>query len=223
MGLNQGLPDYESGALTNWAMGPALLQSECKVKRNISKLQILRGVFAFFCVFNKKIARQHNACKQLLSGWEDSNFRPPRPERGALTNCATPRVGKPIAKLHQFFEIATIFCNFYFLIGDLFVELVFWDEGLLDAHGSAIMPAIFLLKRRCGFWRRFFTLNLEILGKKFERSMLNTYSWLVCRRAIIYFLSWKYTIQPNNTLYILADAVCICLWEHIFITLYYRQ
>ena len=95
-------------------MGPALLQSECKVKRNISKLQILRGVFAFFCVFNKKIARQHNACKQLLSGWEDSNFRPPRPERGALTNCATPRVGKPIAKLHQFFEIATIFCNFYF-------------------------------------------------------------------------------------------------------------
>ena len=25
------------------------------------------------------------------SGWEDSNFRPPRPERGALTNCATPR------------------------------------------------------------------------------------------------------------------------------------
>ena len=137
-------------------MGPALLQSECKVKRNISKLQILRGVFAFFCVFNKKIARQHNACKQLLSGWEDSNFRPPRPERGALTNCATPRVGKPIAKLHQFFEIATIFCNFYFLIGDLFVELVFWDEGLLDAHGSAIMPAIFLLKRRCGFWRRFY-------------------------------------------------------------------
>ena len=26
-----------------------------------------------------------------MSGWEDSNFRPPRPERGALANCATPR------------------------------------------------------------------------------------------------------------------------------------
>ena len=30
-------------------------------------------------------------CEACVSGWEDSNFRPPRPERGALTNCATPR------------------------------------------------------------------------------------------------------------------------------------
>ncbi len=26
-----------------------------------------------------------------LSGWRDSNPRPPRPERGALPDCATPR------------------------------------------------------------------------------------------------------------------------------------
>ena len=29
--------------------------------------------------------------RKQWSGWEDSNFRPPRPERGALANCATPR------------------------------------------------------------------------------------------------------------------------------------
>ena len=182
-------------------MGPALLQSECKVKRNISKLQILRGVFAFFCVFNKKIARQHNACKQLLSGWEDSNFRPPRPERGALTNCATPRVGKPIAKLHQFFEIATIFCNFYFLIGDLFVELVFWDEGLLDAHDSAIMPAIFLLKRRCGFWRRFLPSTWKYLGRSSRGPCwIHTPDWyadeqlsIFCHENILFSQTIRYT------------------------------
>ena len=31
--------------------------------------------------------------EEFWSGWEDSNFRPPRPERGALANCATPRSG----------------------------------------------------------------------------------------------------------------------------------
>ena len=28
LGLNQGLPDYESGALTNWAMGPAFFMHQ---------------------------------------------------------------------------------------------------------------------------------------------------------------------------------------------------
>ena len=162
-------------------------------------------------------------CKQLLSGWEDSNFRPPRPERGALTNCATPRVGKPIAKLHQFFEIATIFCNFYFFNWWFicWISVLRWRFARCTWLGNNARH--FPIEAEMWLLKAFFTLNLEILGKKFERSMLNTYSWLVCRRAIIYFLSWKYTIQPNNTLYILADAVCICLWEHIFITLYYRQ
>ena len=32
------------------------------------------------------------AAKLNLSGWRDSNPRPPRPERGALPDCATPRI-----------------------------------------------------------------------------------------------------------------------------------
>ena len=29
----------------------------------------------------------------LLSGWQDSNLRPPRPKRGAIPGYATPRKG----------------------------------------------------------------------------------------------------------------------------------
>ena len=33
-----------------------------------------------------------------LSGWRDSNPRPPRPERGALPDCATPRISRAKVK-----------------------------------------------------------------------------------------------------------------------------
>ena len=33
-----------------------------------------------------------NPTRLIMSGWGDSNSRPPRPERGTLANCATPRI-----------------------------------------------------------------------------------------------------------------------------------
>ena len=48
LGLNQGLPDYESGALTNWAMGPILGND---VQKSWAKVRVLietrKSVFHF--------------------------------------------------------------------------------------------------------------------------------------------------------------------------------
>ena len=56
LGLNQGLPDYESGALTNWAIGPAChglaTQSGCKVSK-ISRYD--NGYVIFFSSSGKII------------------------------------------------------------------------------------------------------------------------------------------------------------------------
>ena len=39
LGLNQGLPDYESGALTNWAMGPLWEAQGIGVSKATAKLR----------------------------------------------------------------------------------------------------------------------------------------------------------------------------------------
>ena len=36
LGLNQGLPDYESGALTNWAMGPLMTRASQKATAKLN-------------------------------------------------------------------------------------------------------------------------------------------------------------------------------------------
>lgn len=45
LGLNQGLPDYESGALTNWAIGPRIC--ECKITTIFFIFQIFLVIFFF--------------------------------------------------------------------------------------------------------------------------------------------------------------------------------
>ena len=55
-------------------------------------------------VYNKK----SHSIEWLLSGYPDSNWGPPAPKAGALTNCATPRSAYPYrncdAKVQLFFE-----------------------------------------------------------------------------------------------------------------------
>ena len=41
---------------------------------------------------------------RFLSGWDDSNIRPPRPERGALANCATPRLRFAGTKIYKLWK-----------------------------------------------------------------------------------------------------------------------
>ena len=57
---------------------------------------------------NKKATRR----EWLLSGYPDSNWGPPAPKAGALTNCATPRSAYPYrncdAKVQLFFETANL-------------------------------------------------------------------------------------------------------------------
>ena len=49
----------------------------------------------------------------LLSGWQDSNLRPPRPKRGAIPGYATPRKGITFfycdANIQRFFNVSTLF------------------------------------------------------------------------------------------------------------------
>ena len=66
-------------------------QEEKMILWSTSKInQIL--LFSFLSVHNKLIKSYNLLWINLKrSGWEDSNFRPLRPERSALANCATPR------------------------------------------------------------------------------------------------------------------------------------
>ena len=69
------------------------------------------------------------------SGWEDSNFRPPRPERGALANCATPRSGvlagtrtlDPLIKSQLLYQLSyqDIYASSYVIILRAFGFLAF--------------------------------------------------------------------------------------------------
>ena len=58
LGLNQGLPDYESGALTNWAIGPAYgglspFQSGCKDTNYLWTCNLLHHIFSHGCPFGQ--------------------------------------------------------------------------------------------------------------------------------------------------------------------------
>lgn len=47
---------------------------------------------SFDMLDNKKERRYRSLLSNFWSGREDLNLRPPRPERGALPSCATPRL-----------------------------------------------------------------------------------------------------------------------------------
>ena len=49
LGSNQGPPDYESGALTSWAMGPEIL--ECNITKYLNSAQYLFEKDLFFKFF----------------------------------------------------------------------------------------------------------------------------------------------------------------------------
>ena len=45
--------------------------------------------------------KKYSIAFTIMSGWPDSNWRPPAPKTGALANCATPRW---ISFKYQFFK-----------------------------------------------------------------------------------------------------------------------
>ena len=72
-------------------------------------------------VYNKK----SHSIEWLLSGYPDSNWGPPAPKAGALTNCATPRSAYPYrncdAKVQLFFESANLFAKKVYFLRDFLV------------------------------------------------------------------------------------------------------
>ena len=57
LGLNQGPPDYESVALTNWATSPWILQFDCKGNSFLLNNQIF---WAFFSINQKNAVSLHH-------------------------------------------------------------------------------------------------------------------------------------------------------------------